>query len=64
MGFRVMAFASAVTALLLAGVVVYLLQEQRDQARELTRLRACVSTLERNQATPPADPIMGCPIYN
>lgn len=64
MGFRVLAFASAVTVLLLAGVVIYLLQEQRDQARELTRLRACVSTLERNQETPTGDPILGCPIYN
>lgn len=54
----------ALTVLVFAAAVVYLIQEQRQQAQEIERLEKCVSTLERNQATAPGDPIMGCPIYN
>jgi hypothetical protein len=50
--------------LILAAAVVYLIQEQRQQAQELARLTACVSILERNQGAWPEDVIPGCPIYN
>lgn len=48
----------------LAVVVVLLVQEQRQQSRELTRLAECVSILERNRSVPDGSPIMACPIYN
>ena len=52
------------TAVILAVAVVWLSQEQKRQARELSRLAECVSTLERNQGTPQGQPVRGCPIYN
>jgi uncharacterized protein (DUF2141 family) len=58
-----MAVLGAMT-LILAAAVVYLIQEQRQQAQELARLTACVSILERNQGAGPGDVIPGCPIYN
>ena len=59
-----MAALGALTVLVFSAAVVYLIQEQRQQAQEIARLKRCVSTLERNQATAPGDPIMGCQIYN
>ena len=56
------ALAVAVTALAVTTVV--LLQQQREQRRELSRLADCVSVLERNQGRPADEPIMGCPIIN
>lgn len=52
--------AVAVIALALALVAVR--DRQQEQERELSRLTSCVSLLERNQLTPPDEPIMGCPI--
>ncbi len=56
--------AGAVVVLVLAASLVYLFQQQREQARELSRLQNCVSIIERNQDAPFRGPIMGCPIYN
>lgn len=58
-----MAVLAAMT-LILAAALVYVVQEQRQQAQEVARLTACVSILERNQGVRPEDPIPGCPIYN
>ena len=60
LAFAVVALSAAVTLLGL---------EQRKQGRELARLTECVSTLERNQSSPPSTPegeglVMGCPLYN
>ena len=52
------------TALVFAVVLLYLVQEQRQQAQQLTRLSQCVATLERNQGAPQGGPIMNCRIYN
>ncbi len=54
----------ALTVLVFAASLIYLVQEQRQQARELARLKNCVSILERNQGMPSGDRIMGCPIHN
>jgi hypothetical protein len=60
----VMTVVGASTVLVVAVAVVFLFQEQRQQAQQLARLQACLATLERNQGTPPGEPIAGCPIYN
>ncbi len=57
----------AAATVVLAGAVIFLIQEQRKQGQELARLTACVSTLERNQGSPQRTPegdelIMGCRI--
>lgn len=52
------------TVFVLAAALIFVVREQRQQATELRRLTECVSVLERNQGAPPAEPIMGCPIYN
>ncbi len=59
-----MAALGALTVLVFAAALVYLIQEQRQQAQEVARLKECVSTLERNQGTPPGEPVMGCPVYD
>ncbi len=72
MALKGMAILGALTALVFAAVLMYVLQEQRQQAQELARLKKCVSILERNQVTPqtvimqgtPQTVIMQCPIYN
>lgn len=58
------AVLTAVTVLVLAAALIFVIREQRQQAAELARLTECVSILERNQGTPTGSPIMGCPIYN
>lgn len=59
----------AVAVLALTVAVALLVQEQRQQGRELARLAECVSTLERNHGSPQRPPegetlIMSCPLYN
>ena len=61
---RAVAALTAVTLLVVAAAVVFVIREQRQQAVELARLTKCVEILERNQGKPEGDPIMGCPIYN
>lgn len=63
-GVKVLLAALTLAVVALVVGCVLLLQEQRDQEQRLTRLARCVAILERNQATPPDQPIMGCPIYN
>jgi uncharacterized protein HemX len=59
-----MAVLAAMMTLILAAALVYVVQEQRQQAQELARLTRCVSILEANQGARPEDPIPSCPIYN
>lgn len=63
---QVTALLAALTLAVVALAVglVLLLQEQREQEQRLSRLERCVSILDRNQGTPPDQPIKGCPIYN
>lgn len=61
---KVLAAALMLTVVALTTGLLLLLQEQREQEQRLSRLTQCVSILERNQGTPPDQPIMGCPIYN
>jgi cell division protein FtsL len=51
-----------VAVVALAVVIVGVRDRQQEQQRELSRLTRCVNILERNQSTPPEEPIMGCPM--
>lgn len=61
---RTVAALTAVTLLVVAAALVFVIREQRSQAVELARLTKCVEILERNQGKPDGDLFMGCPIYD
>lgn len=63
-GVKVLLAALTLAVVALAVGLAVSMQEQRDQEQRLSRLARCVAILERNQGTPPDQPVMGCPIYN